>query len=42
MHMFLLEPSSLHPSWAASKLKKQQAAAISAFQGKKTTFSDDD
>ncbi|RDD46592.1 Serum response factor-binding protein 1 [Trichoplax sp. H2] len=36
------ESSNLHPSWAASKLKKQQTAAISAFQGKRTLFNDDD
>ncbi|EDV29637.1 uncharacterized protein TRIADDRAFT_52241 [Trichoplax adhaerens] len=39
---FFSESSNLHPSWAASKLKKQQTAAISAFQGKRTLFNDDD
>ena len=31
---------SLHPSWAASKIRKQQQSQIGVFQGKKITFDD--
>lgn len=37
-----LNEEKLHPSWEASRKRKEQAASISAFQGKKTTFDDDD
>ncbi|XP_016103112.1 serum response factor-binding protein 1-like [Sinocyclocheilus grahami] len=33
---------SLHPSWEASRKRKEQQAQITAFQGKKIRFDDDD
>ncbi len=33
---------SLHPSWEASKKRKEQLAQITVFQGKKIRFDDDD
>lgn len=33
---------SLHPSWEASRKRKEQQAKITAFQGKKIRFDDDD
>lgn len=33
---------ALHPSWEASKKRKEQQGQILAFQGKKITFDDDD
>jgi hypothetical protein len=34
------EVEDIHPSWAASKMRKLQQSNIQAFQGKKTTFDD--
>ncbi len=33
---------SLHPSWEASRKRKEQQAQITVFQGKKIRFDDDD
>ncbi|KAF5893195.1 serum response factor-binding protein 1 [Clarias magur] len=33
---------ALHPSWEASKKRKEQQSQITAFQGKKIKFDDDD
>ncbi|XP_073678134.1 serum response factor-binding protein 1 [Garra rufa] len=39
--MFDPPQQSLHPSWEASKKRKEQQAQITAFQGKKIRFDDD-
>jgi hypothetical protein len=37
-----VEESNLHPSWVAKQRQQQQSVQLDAFQGKKTTFSDED
>lgn len=35
-------PDKLHPSWEASKKRRAEQSGITAFQGSKLTFDDDD